>query len=321
MAVKHDNTVYIDAPSAPPLSPVTLAAHAFKGVFLSPLYWLLAYRYPTPGLRFRRRSARMGLRALIGTRNMSHLRTAYNLLFFPMDSTRYFELGTLWDFLTPASPLSGKYLDISSPRLFPLALILANPNLRATLLNPDPSDLDATSTLARLLKVHRRCAFSADLIDHVEYAPESFDLISSVSVVEHIPNDTDAIERAWSLLKTGGRLLVTVPCAAKSYEQFINKNFYGVLAPDQLGYVFWQRLYDETLLNKNIFSVTGPPSHMAIYGEKISGTLFRNSTQKRASRAYPFWIEPLMMGRDFAFFDSISSLPGEGVAAMELTKR
>lgn len=317
---RHDN-VYVDAPSPPPLRPAELVFHACRGALLSPLCWLLAYRFPTPGLRFRRMSALMGIRSLIRSTRMSVLRSAYNLLFYPMDSTRYFEFDALWDFLTARFPLSGRYLDISSPRLFPLSVLDKNPDVDAVLMNPDPSDLDATKSLARLLKLDGRCEFSDNLIGDLKKADESFDIISSVSVFEHILEDRAAIERAWSLLKKGGTLLLSVPCAAKSCEQFINENFYGVLTPDERGYVFWQRIYDESLLEKNIFSVTGPPVRISIYGEVSPGILSRNFEKKRASRAYPFWAEPVMMGRHFRRYDSISALPGEGVAAMELTKR
>jgi SAM-dependent methyltransferase len=320
MSVSETSNEYIDVPEPPPLSLVKKILFVVAGSVLSPLYFLAAYYYPTPGLSFRWQSARMGLRLLPKIRDKSLLRDAYNLLFFPMDSTRYFELCLLWQYLAPLSPISGNYLDISSPRLFPLALLLNNPKLHGTLINPHLNDLDATRTLARALNFSNQCDFLGHPIDAAPLATASFDLISSISVVEHIPQDADAVARIWSLLKPGGKLLLTVPCASVSFEQFIDKNYYGLLKSDSRGYVFWQRYYDEAALESRIFNITGLPKRLSIYGEIEKGTFSRNAVHKRASRTYPFWREPLFMGRGFKYFDSIQALPGEGVIAMEFLK-
>ena len=127
--------------------------------------------------------------------------------------------------------------------------------------------------------------------------------------------DAEAVRRMWQWLKPGGRLLLTVPCAATESEQYINSNEYGVLAADGAGFVFWQRLYDEARLEASIYSITGAPVRQQLYGEKVAGTFLQNASQKRAGYAttYPFWREPYMMSRDYAYFHSLADLPGEGV--------
>ena len=124
----------------------------------------------------------------------------------------------------------------------------------------------------------------------------------------------------WNLLKAKGRLLLTLPCAAQSSEQYIDRNEYGLLTSDEEGYFFFQRLYDQKLLEERIFSITGGPRRQVIYGEKFPGTLRKNLDRKMGDPSYPHWREPYMMGQDFCYFKDLSELPGEGVIGLEFEK-
>jgi SAM-dependent methyltransferase len=239
-------------------------------------------------------------------------------MFFPMDSTRYFEFGTLGCWVDPGRVT--RYLDVSSPRLFPLALLIQGRAASAELINPDSKDAGLTESLARAAGLGGRCHVHRCRIETAPFGPESFDLITSISVFEHIPRDQEAVRAAWRLLRPRGRLLLSLPCAAQPSEQYIDRNEYGLLAPDADGFVFWQRFYDERTLERNIFSVTGRPVRVAVYGEKQPGSFQTNAAWKRADPAYPFWREPLIMAREYGCFDRVADLPGEGVVAMEFAK-
>lgn len=295
-------------------------ARQLAGAFLTPVYWLLAHRYHTPGLRFHRLCAEFGLRLLFKRAAPISLGWSYQFIFEPMDSTRYFEFDFAWRALEPF--IFQSYLDVSSPRLLPLLLLWKKRVSSAELINPDTHDLETTQNLADASGLANRCHFRDCVIGAVPFALESFDLITSISVVEHISEDRQAIQKMWALLKPGGRLLVTVPCAAQTSEQFVDHNEYGVLEPDKTGFVFFQRFYDPTLLQERILSVTGPPNQMRVFGEKVPGAFQKNAQQKRMEHftRYPFWREPYMMGQEYTYFDSVANLPGEGVIAMEFVK-
>ncbi len=49
------------------------------------------------------------------------------------------------------------------------------------------------------------------LPDGVDFAPESFDLITALDVIEHVENDISGLGALRALLRPGGHLLVTVP--------------------------------------------------------------------------------------------------------------
>jgi len=235
-----------------------------------------------------------------------------------MDSTRYFEFAFVWDALTDVSV--SRFLDVSSPRLFPIILTFKKRNLVAELMNPDLNDLSCTASLVKALGLESRCNLHGLLISAAPFDSGSFDVVTSISVVEHIPQDTQAIHEMWNLLRPRGRLLLTLPCAARSSEQYINRNEYGLLAPNEGGYFFFQRLYDPVSLEERIFCITGRPRRHLIYGERSPGSLRRNLDRKMGDPSYPYWREPYMMGQDFRYYKDLSELPGEGVIGLEFEK-
>lgn len=178
-----------------------------------------------------------------------------------------------------------------------------------------------TERLLRVCGLLDRCRMHRRLISDPPFAPASFDTITCISVLEHIPEDREAVRAMWKLLRPGGRLVVTVPCAAITSEQYIDRDEYGVLGVGADGHVFWQRFYDAALLHERIYSVTGKPSRTRIFGERSAGLFLKNATQKRTNRFYPFWREPWMVAQEYRTFTSLDELPGEGVIAMEFVKQ
>jgi hypothetical protein len=143
-----------------------------------------------------------------------------------------------------------------------------------------------------------------------------------VSVLEHIPDDGGALRAMLKMLKRGGTLALTLPCMARSAEQYIDHDEYGLLKPGDDGFVFWQRYYDARALRDRVFSVTGEPSHCEVYGEVRRGEFQRNADLKRKlGSGYPHWREPYWMAREFRRFKNIDELPGEGVVGLTFVRR
>ncbi|MFI4955113.1 MAG: class I SAM-dependent methyltransferase [Gammaproteobacteria bacterium] len=308
--------VYLSYPqSLQEISKARRLRKVVTGLILFPLYWGMAYFIHAPGLAFRRFCALMGIRLLLKGRDV---RRAYNLIVSPMDSVRYFEFDFIWRTITKRKFRS--YLDVSSPRLFPLIVVDRTPGLVATLINPDKKDLLVTTSWAKSFGLADRCRFYGHLINDVPFEPNSFEVITSISVIEHIPEDKRAIQKMWDLLKPGGQLVISVPCAAKASEEYINLNEYELINTDENGFVFWQRYYDENLIEQRIFSVTGKPNSFQIYGEKQANSYNQDVERKRTDPFYPYWREPYMMGMEYELTNQISELPGMGVIAMEFVK-
>jgi len=309
---------YIRVPEVPPLGWPGKLSLAVAGALLGPPAGVLARWRGVPGLAWHLRAYRLALRVTARDPGALARPLLQRLVLFPMDSTRYFEFDRLWRWLAPTR--FERYLDVSSPRLFPLGLLLARPGVQADLVNPSPVDLADTGYLLERAGLGGRGRLHASTIGDARLSAESYDVVTSISVVEHIPDDAGALRAMWRLLRPGGRLLLTVPCARVSSEQYIDRNYYGVLAPDDDGFSFWQRFYDEGLLRERLFAVAGAPSRTAVYGEKMAGSLQRNLERKRTDPGYPLWREPLMMARGYASYPDIADLPGEGVIALEFVK-
>jgi len=309
---------YLKSSRLGPPTPFQMAALALAGLLLVPPYWLLAWLRGVPGLQVRWNCVRLGVRLLLRRQGPIDLKTILILILYPLDSTRHFELDFAWRAL--ANEPIGKYLDISSPRIFFTLLLLQQKAMKAELINPDKADLAETRKMLQAAGLLERCGLHDCLVADAPLNPASFDVITCISVVEHIPEDRQAIQKLWELLKPGGRLLLTVPCAAQTSEQYIDRDEFHVLEPGKDGYVFMQRFYDARLLQERIFSITGPPRRQAIYGERAPGLFLRMATRKRTDRYYPFWREPYMTSLEYTEFDSLEALPGEGAVAMEFIK-
>lgn len=306
----------------PPVETPTLfgrMARVVAGCALFPMYWLGAHPYRLPGLRFPIDSFRLGLRSLLGKNEDVSSAEIYRMLFAPVESTRYIEFGLAWEFVSDAA--IGRYLDVSSPRLFPLGLMTRRKEATANLLNPNREDLKTTAGLVRACGLADRSTLWDCLIEEAPLRPSTFDLITSISVVEHIPADRNAVQQMWELLKPGGRLVLSVPCAAVAEEQYIDVDHYGIQNPDENGFVFLQYVYDEALLQERFYSVLGSPVRRGIYGEREPGTLRRGFIKKWSGGRYPRWREPYTMARDFQRYESLADLPGEGVIVMEFNKK
>lgn len=292
-----------------------------SGVFLTPIFWIIAHLLGVPGIFLHRHTTSIGLCLLFSSDKDVSLSQIYKIIFRPFDSVRYFEFDFMWRHLFPKFD-SGRYLDVSSPRLFPIAFLRNKPNITAEIINPDIHDYEVTRQLIRSLNLETRCFMHNCTIEKSPFKHETFDAITSISVIEHISRDTLALSKIWKLLKRGGILLLSFPCATTYFEEYVDYNEYGLDQPGENGFFFGQRIYDEKLIKENIISLLGNPSVFEVYGEKEKG-LYVEARNRRLSkrRKYPYWREPLMMRQDWRKFARISDLPGWGLALMEFIKQ
>jgi SAM-dependent methyltransferase len=272
------------------------------------------------GLAMHLRAWRMGSSILLGPRDPVWHSIAYDLLLRPMDSVRYFELDFAWKAAQRVSSLKN-YVDISSPRLLPVAVVRDHPDVQATLVNPDPRDLEVTRALVDSLGIGKRCRLESRRMDQMDLAPGSVDLVTSISVVEHIPSGSDlgAVARMWSWVRPGGRFVLTVPCAREAFEEVADHDEYGLMQPDETGLVLRQRFYDQEALAAGFFRICGPPRRVDVFGERTAGIFLSDRDLKARGGERPER-EPYSVATGYRLFASIDELPGIGVIAMEFEK-
>jgi SAM-dependent methyltransferase len=248
-------------------------------------------------------------------------RTIYSQLFGPIDSVRYFEFGFLWDFLSPKLGGSLNYLDISSPRLFPLEVISQSEQISAVVINPDGSDVAITRECLRVMTLAEQVQVFQTRIEDLDLPKETFDLITAISVLEHIPEEKGAILKAWSLLKPGGEFFISVPCSPDAFEEWLDFDEYQLYPPDEEGFVFAQRFFDERTLRERFFNLIGDPVFVKVVGERRAGFFFEDRNRKIGlGHEYPFWSEPIRTLTNWRVFSEIDSMPGVGIVLMIFRK-
>lgn len=308
----------LEPAGGPPASRFAGRMHALAGAALAPVGLLGGFLGGSPGIRFRLTLVRLATRGLL--RGTLSVRTAHELFVRPLDSVRHFEFEFCHDRIRQRT--FSTYLDVSSPRLLPLALLAATPGVRAVLCNPDPADLERSRALARELGVDASIEFSPLRADQLAFPQRRFDLVTCVSVFEHIPGegDVEALRKLWQLVQARGRLVVTVPCAAETFDEYLDLNEYGQAVPQQGRFHFGQRFYSRAMLQQRFFAAAREPAAIEIYGERAPGVFFADRARRVRDRYYPHWRELIMMGREYRRYHSIDDLPGVGVAAMVFRK-
>jgi SAM-dependent methyltransferase len=86
------------------------------------------------------------------------------------------------------------------------------------------------------------------------YEDETFDRVTAVSLLEHIPDqgDAKAVKEVSRVLKAGGLALLTVPYNYTYGETFVNKSVYG--RPYVGKPIFYQRHYDGQSLMERLIA-------------------------------------------------------------------
>ena len=293
---------FIKTPPRRELTKAETIRMGLLSVLLGPLYLTMAWLRGGPGIGTHLACMAKGLRLTIKKPCKRHARWIY----LPLDSTRYFEI----PFACRHARGFQAWLDVSSPRQLP-ALVLSGNRSRSSstmLTNPDPGDLNETREMADLLEIKCNTANTA-----VEALDEKlrFDLISCISVLEHVPDDTSALKKMWDMLTPGGRLVLTVPASAEGGTQMMDCDPYGLNRTAKGGF-FFQRFYSSAQV-RSFDIIAGRPIACEVWGERECGWLQANFEVKRQNVLYPVWREPYEVARNWKRFQTVEDLPGEGV--------
>ena len=190
-----------------------------------------------PGMEFDTFGRRVGLRLI------AHgWREGAGLLVTPVSIVRYFEFPFALSYLRGRG--FRRCLDISSPFLFSLFLRCRGIVDQVCMINPDPKDIAYTGEIVSRLQVKGFSTQQATIKDFAE--PCQFDAIWSLSVIEHIAGETgdsEAVEKMFSLLSPGGRLILSLPVGREYFIQKRDEDIYSTGHPvSEDGLRFFQRV-------------------------------------------------------------------------------
>lgn len=278
------------------------------------VYWLIAHSYFLPGLYLQRYSTQFGLSLAAKRRTGLPRSVIYRLLSGTLESTTYFEFDFAWRSLFSAEK-GHEYLDVLSPWILPLLILQRRKITKATVANSNLNP--AFQDLLRAANLGSQCRIITGPLEDSPLKPESFDIITSMSGLASVRDESRLISTLWSLLKPGGRIVVSLPCAMKtthpviSHEDRDGRTSYVLDIP---------RRYDPRLIEERVFSRLGEPESMVIYGEsgRPSRDLIRHNLTAPDG---PTPREPVLMAHEWRCFSRMEDLPGSGVIAMVFRKQ
>jgi SAM-dependent methyltransferase len=223
-----------------------------------------ARRKGLPGLQFDPFGRYVGGRLLLsGNRGASYLIT-------PVNNIRYYEFDFTLGYLPKRD---GRFLDISSPRLFSLYVASRRPKATITMLNPDVDDAAQSRSACQVLRLNNVAIETAG-VDAVGARKGEFDCVWSISVIEHISGayeDREAVRFMFDALRPGGRLILTIPVDRQFHDEYRDVDYYGT-QPGKKGQFFFSRHYDRSAIQERLIDQIGvPPKICRWYGEKVPG--------------------------------------------------
>ncbi len=201
-----------------------------------------------PGMRFDLCGRKLALKGFLARSPGQNFR----LLLNPVSCIRYFEFDFVRRHLGESG--KGKMLDVSSPRLLSLWAGDAD-RFQVTMVNLDVSDLVETRRLCDLEGAQIQLDVATAL--HLPYPDNNFDVLISISVIEHINGvgDGQALDEFIRVVRPGGRIILTCPVAGAYYEEYRSSDPYGTQETDaESGLYFFQRFYDEESINLRLLN-------------------------------------------------------------------
>ncbi|MBI5116963.1 class I SAM-dependent methyltransferase [Candidatus Poribacteria bacterium] len=178
----------------------------------------------------------------------------------PVGYWRFPVLGVVDQVLREHSFNSPWILDIGSPKL--LSIYLAA-KYRGVVHATDIQDKNIFGRYAAEFKSYNSTFgasgdYRVSLQDarQLEFDNNTFDIVYSLSVIEHIPNggDSKAMTEIERVLKPGGLAIIEVPYASECYNTFTEESVYEREYNGQP--LFYQRHYDDESLQQRLISAS-----------------------------------------------------------------
>lgn len=156
------------------------------------------------------------------------------------------------------SQLPVEILDVGSPKCFGLFLA-SKQSCTVELTDISPLNLDEYRTMWEPVRARAKghVRFSLQDARALAYPEHSFDIVYSMSVIEHVSGeqgDSAALSEMVRVLRPGGLLLFSVPFGSVYTEQW-RKDFAGAVEEKNDGtFHFFQRIYDARSLQTRLLA-------------------------------------------------------------------
>lgn len=140
----------------------------------------------------------------------------------------------------------------------------------------DSVGVESSEFAARYAAEHSGCPVYAGTLQKAAFPSESFDVVTLMDVIEHVPEPSELMGEIYRVLRPGGVAFIVTPNFASFFVWLYGPKAYGVW-PDQ-HVVYFQPSTMTSLLRKIGFSRTIVGSK-DFYGENLRRLLRRNGTR------------------------------------------
>jgi len=177
----------------------------------------------------------------------------------PISYTRQREFAFVFENIARHKPCPRAILDISSPKLLPVTIAYTRPETRLDSIDIVEDEVSWTTNAKAHLALSNLTPTVADART-LPFDNEKFDLVTSVSVFEHIAPEKDgevpAARELGRVLTPGGVALLTVPFARVYFAEHRTGRVYERVSTEGEP-IFYQRFYDLDLLKQNLAAASG----------------------------------------------------------------
>jgi SAM-dependent methyltransferase len=177
----------------------------------------------------------------------------------PMDFVRWREFDFALRAVSQYMPRPKNVLDISSPKLLPLTIAAQVGGCHVVATDILQREVDWTRSAAQrlgLMNVTTRIEDAREM----RFPDNRFDLITSISVIEHIApeigGEVPAMKQIARVLAPGGVAIITVPFSRTYFADYVTASAYERQSIDGRP-IFFQRFYDLGMLSRNIVGASG----------------------------------------------------------------
>lgn len=178
----------------------------------------------------------------------------------PIDFVRYREFAFTYAAIQQIVPYPGTILDVSSPKLLPLTLAYALPSVEVFSTDILPDEVNWVKNKAKKLNLSNLTSMVLDART-LPFEDCVFDLVTSISVFEHIAPENDgelpAVKEVARVLKSGGLLVLTVPFSRSYFAEYVNRSVYERAQSSPSESLFFQRFYDLERLKRTFVEQSG----------------------------------------------------------------
>ena len=168
------------------------------------------------------------------------LRQSIHVLLNPIDSTRYIEFSYLLRFIERLAIKPKSILDVSSPYILSYLLSKIGKVVKTDINREEMKNIVESESLL----------FMSEDATCLSFKNNSFDLVYSISVIEHIfENYLTAVMEMVRVTRPGGHIYLTFPVSSARMEEWLDENIYGHQHEENGRYFFQYRL-DESGLDR-----------------------------------------------------------------------